>query len=95
MSANERPFLGNCSFCGDGLLRFLQCETCEQVVVLCDECELMWADVQAVSDDANLSSDSNYPTCPYCGDENGEFIWLSLEDLVDVKLQQFVGGESV
>lgn len=95
MSAEERPFICGCSFCGDGLLRFLKCDTCEQAVALCDECELMWADIPGVSDDANLSSASSYPTCPHCGDEAAEFHWLSKEDLRDEQLEQFAEGESV
>ena len=95
MSAEEHPFIGSCSFCGDGLLRFLQCGTCEQVVALCDECELMWSDIAGVSHDANLSSDSSYPRCPHCGDEYAEFKWLSIADVQDEKLEQYVDGESV
>ena len=95
MSAEERPYIDSCSFCGDGLLRFLRCKNCETVVVLCDECELMWSDVKAVSEDANLSSDSGYPRCPHCGHDEAEFDWLSMEDLKDHKLEKFASSESV
>lgn len=95
MSAEERPFIGSCGFCSDGLLRFLQCDTCENVVALCDECELMWSDIPGVSDDANLSSDTSYPNCPSCGDIDAEFNFLSMDEVKDEKLEQFVENESV
>lgn len=95
MSAEEHPFIASCSFCGDGLLRFLQCKTCNHIVALCDECELMWSDIPAISDDANLSSDTCFPMCPYCGQEEAEFKWLKLDQLKDEKLDQFVDSESV
>lgn len=95
MSSEERPFICSCSFCGDGLLRMLECSTCDSTVALCDECELMWADIPAVSDDSNLSSDSSYPRCPSCGDSDAEFRQLSLDDVREAKLEQFTDGESV
>ena len=95
MSVEERPYICECSFCGNGLLRFLRCKCCQDVVALCDECELMWDDVVAVSEDANLSSGSSYPTCPYCGETKAEFQWLSLQDVRESGLEGYVGGESV
>lgn len=91
----KRPYIDCCSFCGNGLLRFLRCKTCDQVVVLCDECELMWSDVKAVSEDANLSSDSGYPRCPYCGEPDAKFDWLSSGDLKDLDLDKYASSESV
>lgn len=88
------PFLNHCSFCGDGLLRFRRCSSCQRIVALCDECELMWEDVGAVSDDPNLSSDSSFPCCPACGEEQAEWTSVSMEELDENALSQFSSGES-
>lgn len=95
MSDRERPFIGSCGFCGDGLLRFVQCETCDEVVALCDECELMWSDIPGLADDANLSSDSSFPRCPHCGDKEAEFQWLTGEEVKLHSLEAFAEGDSV
>lgn len=42
----ERPYLGRCGYCGDGLLRFWRRDG--DLVALCDECELGWDDIEAV-----------------------------------------------
>ena len=95
MSTKERPYIAHCSFCGDGMLRFVKCDTCDEVVALCDECELMWADVAAVSDDANLSSDSSFPRCPHCGDSAADFYWMEGEDIRGSRLENFADGDSI
>ncbi len=95
MTNEERPFIDSCSFCGDGLLRFRRCATCDDIVALCDECELMWFDIEALSEDANLSSDTSFPQCPSCGPEQGEFDYVTTQALEDQKLDRFSAGESV
>jgi hypothetical protein len=91
----EEPYIGHCSFCGDGLLRFRRCCSCDKIVALCDECELMWDDVEGLSHDTNLSSDSCFPRCPTCGDQNASWVAVPGEELDESGLSQFSGGESV
>lgn len=55
----------------------------------------MWSDIPAISEDANLSSDSSFPMCPYCGQKEAEFKWLKMDELKDEKLERFVDSESV
>lgn len=95
MSEEMRPYIESCSFCGDGLLRFYRCTSCDEIVALCDECELMWQDIEGLSDDPNLSSDTSYPQCPSCGEMNGEFENVTMLELEDEKLDRFSAGESV
>lgn len=95
MSNDERPFIESCGFCANGLLRFLRCSTCDEIVAFCDECELMWKDVGEVSEDPNLPSDSNFPTCPACGELRAEFQQPSPEEIEEMNLDRFSAGNSV
>ena len=95
MTTEERPYIESCGFCGDGLLRFYRCETCDDVVVLCDECELMWIDIEGLAADQNLPSDTSFPQCPSCGEIEAEFKKVSMQELEELKLDQFSAGESV
>ena len=95
MSGEVKPYIESCSFCGDGLLRFYRCEVCDDIVALCDECELMWRDIAMLSDDPNLSSDTSFPQCPSCGEPQAEFSLVTSEELEERKLDQYSAGESV
>ena len=95
MSNEERPFIGSCSFCGDGLIRFYRCTTCDEVVALCDECELMWVDIESLAEDQNLSSDTSFPQSPSCGQADATFENATTQELEDLKLDKFSAGESV
>ena len=95
MSREVNPYIETCSFCGNGLLRFRRCQTCDSIVALCDECELMWSDIEGVFQDSNLSSDSLWPQCPSCGEPNAEFSRVSNVELEELKLDRFSAGESV
>ena len=95
MTKELRPYIEACSFCGNGLLRFRRCMNCNEVVALCDECELMWSDVEGVADDPNLSSESTWPTCPSCGIAATEFDNVTLPELEERQLDRFSAGESV
>lgn len=95
MSNEERPYIESCGFCGDGLLRFHRCTSCDQIVALCDECELMWQDIAALSEDPALPSDTAFPQCPACGYEDAEFAKVTMGEIEEQKLDQFSAGESV
>lgn len=95
MSNKERPYIEQCSFCGNGLLRFYRCSNCDDVVALCDECELMWIDIESLAADQNLPADTSYPQCPSCGLEDSEFTKVTAEELEELKLDRFSAGESV
>lgn len=95
MTNEASPYIESCSFCGNGLLRFRRCLTCDDVVAVCDECELMWQDIAALSQDPNSSADSAYPQCPACGEERAEFDPVALIELEEKKLDRFCAGESV
>ncbi len=95
MSPEENPYIAHCSFCGDGLLRFTRCSECDEIVAICDECELMWEDVEQVSEDANCSSDSTFPRCPACGATDSTWATPTLDEIEESGLDQFMMGESV
>ena len=91
----ESHYIGCCSFCGDGLLRFQRCQVCDQIVAKCDECEFMWEDIASLSDDSNSSSDSKYPRCPFCGERKSEFSNVTIEELEENGLAEYSSGETV
>ena len=95
MSNEERPYIERCGFCGDGLLRFHRCSTCDEIIALCDECGLMWEDIEALSSDPNLPSDSSSPMCPSCGEREAEFGRVTVEEIDEKHLDRFSAGESV
>ena len=95
MPEEERPYIESCAFCGDGLLRFYRCLTCDEIVALCDECELMWQDIESLSQDPNISADTSYPQCPWCGEMDAEFENVTMLELEDEDLRQFSTGESI
>jgi hypothetical protein len=74
MSEQKFPYLDQCRFCGQGLLRFWQCGTCGAWLVMCDECELVWADVPTVAGDPTGPADAAYPYCPVCGGVGEQWI---------------------
>ena len=95
MRDEEKPYIGECSFCGNGLLRFYRCHTCDRIVALCDECELMWENIEQVSRDPELPSDSAYPQCPACGDGQATWSIASVEDIEDAGLEKCLAGDSI
>jgi hypothetical protein len=94
MSESERPYICECGFCGDGLIRFFRCSECDHVVGLCDECELMWEDIERLSHDPNLSADSSFPVCPSCGYPRAKWSRPTVEELEELDLDEFISGES-
>lgn len=58
---------GLCPFCGQGLLRFWKCANCASIILLCDECELVWRDLDEVAEFGDPSHhQATYPECPNC-----------------------------
>ena len=91
---NQAPYVARCSFCDQGLLRLIQCPLCETVVAVCDECELVWRDVAAVSADPRLSSSSAFPGCPECRTKIAEWTRLTRDEIDQVGLGVYVRGAS-
>ncbi len=95
MTNESRPYIETCTFCGNGLLRFYRCSNCDEIVAVCDECELMWCDIEGVYRDPNLSSDSSWPQCPSCGMPEAEYEKVTARELEERDLHKFSSGESV
>lgn len=86
----EPPHAGSCSFCGDGLLRFLRCGGCESIVACCDECELIWADLAAVTADPEARSSGAYPDCPVCREKEPKWTRLSAAQVRKANLGEYI-----
>ncbi len=91
MSANETlgaPYLGECGFCGNGLLRFWLCEEHDETIALCDECELYWTDPRAVKSDPNHPSSGAYPAL------EGNWRAATIDEISDRGLAELIEGDS-
>ena len=95
MTADERPYIESCSFCGDGLIRFYRCQSCDAIVALCDECELMWQDIETLSVDPNLPADTTFPCCPACGSDSTEWTQPTPAEIEEQDLRRFCLGDSI
>ena len=82
----SRPNVGPCPFCQQGQLSLAACGSCHAIVALCDECELLWADVRAVCADPQTHSSGTYPTCPACDTEIARWYWLTPEQVTKAGL---------
>ena len=56
--SDAQPFLGQCPFCNQGMLRFWFIN--DYMTILCDECELRWDDVRAIADDRNTPASGRF-----------------------------------
>lgn len=77
----KTPYVARCAVCEDGLLRLFVCCECGAVVAICDECELIWQDLAAVSRDPASPSDSAFPACPACDAPKAHWQKLTTEDI--------------
>ena len=94
MSRQESPYITNCGFCEQGLLRFMRCPDCSAVCAVCDECELIWRDIAAVHQEPACASSSSYPKCPACSTASQTWTKLDAEGVSQAELQSYVSGES-
>ena len=65
MKANKQMYyVGHCRICGTGPLGLRACGNCENVIILCDECDAIWtdADLNAIPIYANQGE----LPCPEC-----------------------------
>lgn len=58
--------IGECRICGTGPLGLRTCGRCGQVVVLCDECDAVWADADFAGEP--IFADDPHLPCPGCSD---------------------------
>lgn len=94
MTRQETPFIGHCHYCEQGLLRFWQCGQCQQFVAMCDECELVWRDVERLSTGSHIKADSTYPVCPYCQAPSRHWIRPTESQIEAAQLSKLISGRS-
>jgi hypothetical protein len=94
MAGKESPYVNHCTSCGDGLLRLYRCEGCGSIVAICDECELMWSDVPAVSRSAKTPADAAFPECRTCHLDEATWSPLDAEDIRQANLEDCIAGRS-
>jgi hypothetical protein len=64
------------------------------VAAICDECELLWQNVAAVSSDADCPSEGSFPACPQCGTQRSTWTRLDLVEIRRAKLETYLTGRS-
>lgn len=95
MKKDELPYVSQCAFCDQGVLRFMQCKSCEAIAAVCDECELVWGDIKRVHDDPGAPSSSSFPACPSCNNAKSDWSTLDREGVHHAGLDACVAGKSV
>ncbi len=94
MNKKARPFIARCSFCNEGLLRFMRCRHCDAVIAICDECELTWRNIAAVHSNPRCPSSGAFPACPACNTPESHWSQLDCAHVVQASLTQYMAGES-
>jgi hypothetical protein len=94
MNRKKIPYVARCAFCEQGLLRLLQCQNCQAVAAICDECELVWDDVAAVSADPQTRSAAAFPRCPACRTKDATWSRLNKTQIKRAGLNSYLAGES-
>ena len=88
-----KPCVTDCTFCGQGLLRFMTCRNCHSIFAVCDECELLWSDIKQVFNNPDVKSDSNYSgTCPFCKAAANNSYFTTNEEISSKGLDHFISG---
>jgi len=90
MTHEESPYVNQCKFCGDGLLRLYRCDGCAAIVAMCDECELIWRDVAVISRQADQPSDGAFPACPACGEHQAGWTELDRQAIREANLDAYL-----
>lgn len=90
----DRPYIAECTFCHDGLIRLYHCEACRAVCAICDECELLWRNPEEIASDPNATTDDSFPKCPVCN--SAQPVWSQLTEVeIDAQnLTDLVKGSS-
>ena len=95
MSKEEFPYVGECHFCGNGLLRPYRCAECDEVVAICDECELTWKDLAKVYKKKTTKSSGAFPACPCCETAKAEWYYVTSKEMKSWGLDDYIAGESI
>lgn len=88
------PYVQACGFCHDGLVRLYFCRECFSVAAICDECELLWSDIEQIAADPCAPTDDAFPRCPACNATEAGWRRLTREEIVTRGLARFIAGLS-
>ena len=88
----RRAYICECRVCGNGLARFWMYR--DEVVALCDECELVWGDVEALSKDSTTKAAGSFPTGPDRKGREGDWRRATRRDVDRAGLDGLMAGYS-
>jgi hypothetical protein len=64
-------------------------------VAICDECELIWSDIEIVYADTHAKSNGAFPVCPICGQTHSNWERLDTNKVNQIGLRPYVANVSV
>lgn len=79
-----------CRFCQQGQLRPMRCRDCGRIVVVCDECELIWRTPVGLIQEPHRSADGSHPDCPHCQREQSSWELLTAAELQKADLNEWL-----
>ena len=86
-------YICECPVCGDGLVRFWLYR--DEVVGLCDECELVWNDVRALADEPSTTgATGSFPDGPDGGGSEEDWQAARHRDVERAGLDGVIAGYS-
>lgn len=88
------PYVQSCGFCHDGLVRLFFCCECFVVTAICDECELLWSDIEKIAADPCASTDDAFPRCPSCNATEAGWRRLTRDEILARGFGKFIAGIS-
>lgn len=91
---SEYPYISECKFCYNGMVRFWLCPNCSSLVGLCDECELIWIDIKGLYENNDKESDGAFPSCPKCKANLADGHFASEKEIDYFGLKKFIKGFS-
>lgn len=85
----ELPYICMCKYCvGNGWVRFWICSSCSKFIAICDECESVWLDIPALSQNNQLDAQGSRDIC-----NNGHF--ATVEEVEEAILGKYILGCSI
>ncbi len=88
----RKAYICECRVCGNGLVRFWNYR--DNVVGLCDECELVWGDVAVLANKPTTKAGGSFPGGPDRKGAEDDWKRATRRDVERADLDEFVAGYS-
>ena len=88
----RQGYICECRVCGNGLVRFWKYR--DELVALCDECELVWDDVAKLANDTATEACGSYPAGSDGSGTEEDWKPATRRDVVRAELEDVIAGYS-